>query len=272
MTKKLPVQNLQPNPFQPRGKIKDHEIEELAQSIKSYGIIEPIVVADTPAGYQIIAGERRWRAAQQLGHKEVPVTIRKTSPKGMLEMALVENVQRRDLNPLERAQAFRQLMRNFGYANSELAEKVGKSPSYISNSLRLLKLPDAIADGLIAEQISEGHARALSAIPHEQLMVKAYKIILKEDGSVRRAEELARQFKNKNEQGETPEKNKSGSGNNRIDPQELKKWEARFQNFFNTKSRLKLSRSNRQTKVTITLKGSPEETENDLEKILQLTE
>lgn len=270
MTQTLPIGKLQPNPFQPRGKIKDHELEELAQSIESYGIIEPIVVADTPAGYQIIAGERRWRAAQKVKLDVVPVSIKKTSPKGMLEMALVENVQRRDLNPLERAQAFRQLMRNFDYSNAELAKRIGKSPSYISNSLRLLDLPDAIADGLISGQISEGHARALSGITTEQQMVQAYKIILKEDASVRRAEELARQFKKKGQS--TNKKSSAGKNQDEVDQAQLKKWESRFQNFFHTQSKLKLSRSARQTKLTITLKGSPEETESDLEKIIDLAE
>jgi len=113
MITSLPTKQLQPNPFQPRGKIKTEDIQELAKSIKAYGVIEPIVIAQTPAGYQIIAGERRWRAAQLVGLEEVPVHIKKTTPKGMLEMALVENVQRIDLNALERAQAFQQLMRSF---------------------------------------------------------------------------------------------------------------------------------------------------------------
>ncbi len=182
-------------------------------------------------------------------------------------MALVENVQRSDLNALERAQAFRQLMRNFNYSNSELAKKVGKSPSYISNTLRLLDLPDAIADGLVSGQISEGHARAISAIPHEELMIKAYKIILKEDASVRRAEELARRFKNG---GKSSNSSSSASSKFEVDQDQLQKWEERFQSFFNSQSKLKLSRSARQTKVTITLKGSPEETQKDLEKIIKI--
>lgn len=267
MVHTLPTKQLQPNPFQPRGKIKTEEIEELAKSIKTYGILEPILIAHTPAGYQIIAGERRWRAAQLIGLEEVPVYVKKTTPKGMLEMALVENVQRVDLNALERAQAFRQLMRTFSYSNSDLAEKVGKSPSYISNSLKLLNLPDAITDGLIAGQITEGHARALSAIDDEANMIKAFKIIIKEHSSVRRAEELARRFK----LGEST----ANAGNKplvNINQQQLKQWQNKFNHFFYTKSKLKLTRSPRQTKVTITLKGSPEETQNDLEKIFDITE
>jgi ParB family transcriptional regulator, chromosome partitioning protein len=268
MVHSLPTKQLQPNPFQPRGKIKTEEIEELAKSIKTYGILEPIVIAETPAGYQIIAGERRWRAAQLIGLEDVPVHVKKTTPKGMLEMALVENVQRIDLNALERAQAFRQLMRNFNYSNSDLAEKVGKSPSYISNSLKLLNLPDAITDGLIAGLITEGHARALSAIDNEAEMIRAYKTIIKESSSVRRAEELARRFKTVNS---TTEDNQVGRPSVKVDDKELKNWQTHFNNFFHTKSNFKLTRSHRQTKVTITLKGSPEDTQQDLEKIVSLT-
>lgn len=269
MTNTLPIKQLQPNPFQPRGKIKTEDVAELATSIKSYGIIEPIVVAQTPAGYQIIAGERRWRAAQIAGLTEVPVHIKKTTPRGMMEMALVENVQRVDLNALERAQAFQQLMRNFNYSNSQLAEKVGKSPSYISNSLKLLDLPDAVTDGLIAGQITEGHARALSSIKDEANIVKAYKVILKEHSSVRRAEELARRYKRDGADLDTKPKKQDYI---KIDEKNLESWKNNFKRFFHAKSGLKLTRSHRQTKVTITLKGSPEETQQDLEKIIDMAE
>lgn len=268
MATTLPTKQLQPNPFQPRGKIKTEEVQELAASIKSYGIIEPIVVAQTPAGYQIVAGERRWRAAQIVGLTEVPVHIKKTTPKGMMEMALVENVQRVDLNALERAQAFRQLMRNFGYSNAQLADKVGKSASYISNSLKLLDLPDAISDGLIAGIITEGHARALSSIQNEANLVKAYKIIVKEHASVRRTEELARRFK---ERADEIKYKKDTNTKVSVNEDTFKKWENNFKKIFHTNSKLKLTRSPRQTKVTITLKGSPEETQQDLEKIVEIT-
>jgi ParB family chromosome partitioning protein len=269
MTQTLSTQKLQPNPFQPRGKIKTEEVKELALSIETYGILEPIVVAQTPAGFQIIAGERRWRAAQLVGLEEVPVHIKTTTPKGMMEMALVENVQRVDLNALERAQAFRQLIRMFGYSNSELSKKVGKSPSYISNSLKLLDLPDAITDGLIEGIITEGHARAISSIEKEADMIKAYKIIIKEHASVRRSEDLARRFKESN-QGKVSLTKKDTLNKNNL--KQIKLWQKNFQKIFHTKSKLKLTRSQRQTKVTITLKGSPEQTQQDLEKILELGE
>ncbi|HOI05392.1 MAG TPA: ParB/RepB/Spo0J family partition protein, partial [Candidatus Woesebacteria bacterium] len=121
---KLPASQLQPNPFQPREKVKKEDLMDLIESIRIHGILEPLVVAETPAGYQIIAGERRWRAAKVLGIEEVPVYVKKTSPQGMLEMAIVENVQRTDLNPIERAQSFARLNREFGLSINELAKRI----------------------------------------------------------------------------------------------------------------------------------------------------
>jgi len=191
----LEIDLLQPNPLQPRGLIAPDSLAELVNSIREHGIIEPLIIAKTPAGYQIIAGERRWRASKQLGLSTVPVIIRETTAKGMLEMALVENVQREDLNPIERAQAFQRLIEEFGLPLSEIAKRIGKSESYVSNTMRLLALPDAIKDGLIAEAITEGHARAIAGLADVKLMVEAYKTILSESASVRRAEDLARRLK-----------------------------------------------------------------------------
>lgn len=193
----LDINILQPNPLQARGNITADSITDLVSSIKEHGILEPLVVAKTPAGYQIIAGERRWRAARTAGLKKVPVTIRTTNAQGMLEMALVENVQREDLNPLERAQAFQKLVSEFGRPISEIAKRVSKSSSYVSNSIRLLNLPDAIKDGLVSGATSEGHARALVGLEEPKMMVEAYKLILTENASVRRTEELIRRIKHK---------------------------------------------------------------------------
>src|SRR3972149_2125914 len=191
----IDVNQLQPNPLQPRGAITPESLVDLVDSIKEHGILEPLVVAKTPAGFQIIAGERRWRASKLAGLPFVPALIRETSPRGMLEMALVENVQRIDLNPLDRAKGFERLINEFSLTTSEIAVRIGKSVAYVSNSIRLLTLPDALKDGLLSGLISEGHARALAAIDDPSLMVEAYKIILRESGSVRRAEELARRMK-----------------------------------------------------------------------------
>lgn len=191
----LDIDVVQTNPLQPRGLISPDSLNELANSIKEHGVIEPLVVAKTPAGYQLIAGERRWRASKQAGLTTVPVIVKETTAKGMLEMAIVENVQREDLNPIERAQAFQRLIEEFGLPVSEIAKRVGKSESYVSNTMRLLALPDAIKDGLISQAITEGHARAIAGLGEVKLMVEAYKTILAESASVRRAEDLARRLK-----------------------------------------------------------------------------
>src|ERR1035437_8451410 len=186
---------LQANPLQPRGIISPDSLQELVDSIREQGILEPIVVANTPAGYQIIAGERRWRAAKVLGLPKVPVIIKETSPQGMLEMSIVENVQREDLNPIERAQAYKRLIDEFGLGTNEVARKVGKSAPTVSNTIRLLSLPDAIKDALVAGVIAEGHVRPLISLGDPKLMLDLFKKILKENSTVRQTEEIARQAK-----------------------------------------------------------------------------
>lgn len=193
----LDINLLEPNPLQPRGLISPESLAELAESIREHGILEPLVVAKTPAGFQIIAGERRWRASKLAGLKKVPVMMKETSPRGMLEMAIVENVQRQDLNSLERAQAYRRLMDEFGLANAEIAQRVGKSPAYISNTIRLLTLPDALKDAVMSEQTTEGHVRALSSLEDPHLIIEAYKEVLRKNLSVRGAEELVRKMRSK---------------------------------------------------------------------------
>lgn len=193
----IDIDILQPNPLQPRGQILPDTLVELAESIREHGILEPLVIAKTPAGYQIIAGERRWRAAKLAGLTKVPSVVKETSPQGMLEMALVENVQRVDLNPLERAQAYKRLMEEFGLATADIGQRVGKSGPYISNSLRLLELPDALKDGLLSGGITEGHAKALVGLGDVNLMIDGYKQILTQNLGVRAAEELVRRIKAK---------------------------------------------------------------------------
>ena len=191
----LEIDLIQPNPLQPRGLISPDSLSELADSVRTHGILEPLVIAKTPAGYQIIAGERRWRASKLVGLPKVPVIIRETSPQGMLEMAIVENVQRVDLNPLERAQAYTRLMEEFNLTNAEIAERVSKSPSYISNTIRLLTLPDALKDALMSGATTEGHVRALSGLEDPHLIINTYKEVLKRNLSVRGTEELVRRLR-----------------------------------------------------------------------------
>lgn len=198
----LEVILLQPNPLQPRGLISPESLTDLVNSIREQGILEPLVIAKTPAGFQIIAGERRWRAARILGLGKVPVIVRDTTPQGMLEMSIVENVQREDLNPVERAQAYKRLIDDFGLSVTEVAKRVGKSLPYISNTIRLLTLPDAIKDALAAGVITEGHVRPLISIGDPKLMLSAFKKILMDGISVRGAEEVARQLKSEVQQKE----------------------------------------------------------------------
>lgn len=262
----LPTSYLQPNPLQPRGSMDMADIGELVASIKSHGILEPVVVAHTPAGYQIIAGERRWKAAKLAGLTEVPCVVRETTPKGMLEMAIIENVQRVDLHPLDRAKAFKRLMDEFNLSVGHIADRVGKSTSYVSNSLRLLDLPDALKDGLLAGDITEGHARALSAIEDTKLMVEAYKILLKEKGSVRRAEDLARRMKAKAGQ---PLAKGTGTAHFLVS-EEIDRWQSKMQQFFGARTQVKLQRSSQQTKVSLVFKGTPKDTQYFLDAIEQL--
>ncbi|MEX2028839.1 MAG: ParB/RepB/Spo0J family partition protein [Candidatus Curtissbacteria bacterium] len=191
----IDIDMLQPNPLQPRGLITPDSLIEIVDSVREHGVLEPLVVAKTPAGYQIIAGERRWRASKIAGLSKVPVIIKETTPRGMLEMAIIENVQRVDLNPLERAQAFRRLMDEFGLSTGEIAVKVGKSAPYVSNTLRLLSVPDVLKDALASGATTEGHVRALASLEDPHLIVEAYKMILSKNLSVRGAEELSRKMK-----------------------------------------------------------------------------
>lgn len=258
----IPINELQPNPLQPRGAITPESLVDLVDSIKEHGILEPLVIAKTPAGFQIIAGERRWRASKLAGLSHVPAIIRETSPKGMLEMALVENVQRVDLNALDRAAGFERLMNEFGLTTSEIAVRIGKSVAYVSNSMRLLTLPDALKDGLLSGLVAEGHVRALASIDDSNLMVEAYKMILKENGSVRRAEELARRMKAKANQTPKPRSRVSSMHiiSEDIDrmQEDLQKALSKISSDENEKKNgtsVKLTRSRSQTKLVFTFKG-----------------
>jgi len=263
----LEIDLIQPNPLQPRGNILPNSVTDLVESIKEHGILEPLVIAHTPAGYQIIAGERRWRASKIIGLKKLPVVVKETTPKDMLEMAIVENVQRTDLNPIERGKAFLRLMNEFGLGNADIARRVAKSPAYVSNTLKLLDLPDALKDGLIGGLITEGHARALASIEDTRLMIEAYKLVLKEGASVRRAEEIARRLK-KDFSQKTVNAGRPGF----ILTDETTLMQKKLSAALGKLSSVRLTRSKRETKLVIRLKGTPEETEATLGKILSITE
>ncbi len=262
----LSIDQLETNPFQPRERIKTEEIQELSDSIKEHGVIEPLVVAQTPAGFQIIAGERRWRAAKLANLKEVPVSIIKTTPRQMLELALVENVQRKDLHAIERAKGFQQLMREFGLKVSEVAQRIGKSPSYISNSLKLLELPDLIKDAVINGTITEGHARALSSLETESEQIECYRQIIDEKSSVRDAEAMVRV--KKDEKAIVPSHLRKPSV--AVKNEALTNIKKQLSNQLKAPVSLNLRRSSAQTRLSITLKGDERETERSLKTLLEL--
>mgnify|MGYP001036737559 CR=1 FL=1 len=191
-----PIEDVKPNRAQPRKTFTSEKLEELAASIKEKGIIQPIVVIRKGAHYEIIAGERRWRAAQKAGLHEVPVVIQDVSENTALEMALIENIQREDLNAVEEAHAYLSLMETIGLSQEEMAKRVGKDRSTVANSLRLLKLPEDVQRDIIAERLTMGHARALLSLEDAELIRKAREEIIKKQVTVRGAEALVRKLKN----------------------------------------------------------------------------
>ena len=256
---------LQPNPLQPRGLITPDSLVELVDSIREHGVLEPLVVAKTPAGYQIIAGERRWRAAKIAGHIKVPVIIKETTPQGMLEMAIIENVQRVDLNPLERAQAFKRLIEEFGLTSGEIAVKIGKSAPYVSNTFRLLTIPDVLKDALATGATTEGHVRALASLEDPHLILEAYKIILSRNLSVRGAEELARKMKAR--ENIAPKQKTQAL---RIENEELDKFQEELSQRLSSDGVLvkaKISQSRIEGKVQFVAKGNLESTSKVIKRI-----
>ncbi|WP_224824279.1 ParB/RepB/Spo0J family partition protein [Cognatishimia sp. MH4019] len=197
----VPVEQISPNPDQPRRSFSDPELQELAASIRENGIIQPLIVRRTgETSFQIVAGERRWRAAQLAQLHEVPVVIRDLDDTQVLEFAIIENIQREDLNPLEEGAGYQQLMESFGHTQEKLAEAMGKSRSYIANLMRLLQLPDDVQELLRSGKLSSGHARAL--ITSENASELAKKVI-KDGLSVRETERLAKSPKTETKKAET---------------------------------------------------------------------
>jgi len=191
-----PIEELKPHHRQPRKTFNDVKMAELVASIKEKGIIQPLVVRRQDDYYQIIAGERRWRAAQKAGLESVPVVIQDVAEDSALEIALIENIQREDLNPLEEAGAYRHLMDSFDLLQEEVAKRVGKDRSTVANALRLLRLPEKVKDDLIESRLSMGHARALLALENEEDIVEASHQIIRKKLSVRETEKLIKKIKN----------------------------------------------------------------------------
>ena len=192
----IPIDAIEANPYQPRIEMDDDALQTLADSIRVHGVIQPLVVtnAQEPGRYVLIAGERRWRASRLAGLRVVPAVVKEAAPRAMLELALVENVVRADLGPLEEAAAYRQLIDDFGLTQAAVAERVGRSRVSVTNTLRLLALPDRVQAALTAGGISEGHARALLGLPGAADQIAALETVQARDLTVRQTEELVRRW------------------------------------------------------------------------------
>jgi len=184
------INELSPNPNQPRKKFDEESISLLASSIKEKGVIQPLLVRKLNGTYQIVAGERRWRAAQKVGISKLPIIVMDLSDSESLELALIENLQRKDLNPIEEAEGYKQLIEEFELTHDQISKLTGKDRSTITNLLRLLKLPEIAKNELISESITSGHARALLKIEEDQLIIEAITQIKKQNLSVRQTERL----------------------------------------------------------------------------------
>lgn len=205
---RMKIDEIEPNRMQPRKKFDEDALQELAESIKQYGLIQPIVVKKNNDYYEIVVGERRWRAARIAGLKEVPVIIKEYDNKESMEIAIVENLQREDLNPIEEAEAYRRLIDEFGLKQDEAAQKVSKSRTAVTNALRLLKLDERVQKMVIDDMISGGHARALLAIEDKEEQYGMAMTVFDNKMSVRETERLVRDYLKKLEEKDSDEKTK----------------------------------------------------------------
>ena len=257
----IAIEEIEANPNQPRREFEEAALQELATSIREIGIIQPITlrqVADNR--FQIIAGERRWRASQIAGLQAIPAYIRTISDESVMEMALVENIQREDLNAIEIALAYEHLLEASGMTQEKVSERVGKSRTAITNYLRLLKLPAQVQMALQKKEIDMGHARALLAIDSPSLQIKLFKEVQKEGWSVRKVEEMVQQLKN----GENIENGKKKIASRNALPEEFTLLKSRLSKFLNTKVQMTYS-SNGKGKISI-----PFANEEELEHIMNV--
>lgn len=231
----IAVDQIGPNPQQPRTNMDESALEELADSIREHGIIQPLIISADPDsdGYILIAGERRWRAAKLAGLRVVPVIEREVSEQGQLELALIENVQRADLTPLEMADAFRQLSETFSLTHEQIAERVGKSRTSVTNTLRLLNLPESARRALAEGLITEGHARAILGLPSAKAQEAALNTVLNLGLNVRQTEALVKKLMGK----------RSASKSKPQPAPEIQELESRLRRFFETKVNLNNSKN-----------------------------
>ena len=257
----IAIDQIEPNPNQPRREFDDEALKELASGIAQIGIIQPITLRQvTENRFQIIAGERRWRASQLAGLKAIPAYIRTISDENVMEMALVENIQREDLNAIEIALAYEHLLENTGMTQEKVSERVGKSRAAIANYLRLLKLPAQVQMALQKKEIDMGHARALLSLDSPSLQIKLFKEIQKNGYSVRKVEELVQQLKN----GEDIESGKKKIAAKAQLPEEFNILKQRLSCFLNTKVQMTCSPKGK-GKISI-----PFSNEEELEHIMNV--
>ena len=241
----IPVDSISPNPLQPRRRFNEESLEELAESMKEHGMVQPIIVRPSGTGYEILVGERRWRAAQIAGAKAIPAVIRDAETSECLQIALVENLHRDDLNGIEEATAFRQLMEDFGLSQDDISQKVGKSRSAVANALRLLQLPVEVQATVVAEEITPGHARALLALQGDPYQAILLQRIIEEDLSVRQAEDIARKRQGEGEEVRPKEK-----------PQSLGEYEDLIS--AGLRAKVRVIQGKRKGKIIIEFKGEKE--------------
>lgn len=255
--KEIDVNKIRPNPYQPRKHFNEEQLTELMNSIKEHGVIQPIIVRESLNGYEIVAGERRWRATKALKLEHIPVVIKKFTDEQVMEVALIENLQREDLNPVEVAYAYNKLIEKFNLTQEELALKMGKSRPNIANFVRLLQLPQNILDNVASNNISMGHARALITIENKEQQINLANQIIKENWSVRALEDKIKKYKNNvsRETGENPNK---GSENKLII-----NLEGQLRNKF--KTQVKIKEGKNKGKIEIEYFD-----QNDLQRILDM--
>jgi ParB family chromosome partitioning protein len=200
------IEEIIPNRSQPRKHFDESKLQELAESIKEKGILEPLIVRRTDQGYELIVGERRWRAAQKAGLKEVPVIVKEVEGREVLEISLIENLQREDLNPIEAAEAFKHLIEEFNLSQEDLSKRIGKDRTTITNTLRLLKLPLEVRNQLLQNRITSGHARAILSLESKEKQKELCALIIKRGLSVREAESIAKRWAEKPKKSITPVK------------------------------------------------------------------
>ena len=243
---KLPIEDIVPNPNQPRIHFNETELRELSESIQEHGVLQPLLVRKHGNGYEIIAGERRYQASKLAGLEELPVIIKDVNDEEMLALALIENLQRSDLNPVEEAKGYRQLIDASGMTQEALSKAVSKSRSAITNSLRLLDLPDVVQQMIFEGKLTAGHARAILAVPYEDDRIRLAEKVVAEGLSVRATENLAPLFS----AGETPKTSRPAT------PQSFKKAARVLRQVFNTNVRVKSSRG--KNKIEIEFKDEEE--------------